>query len=100
MIKAIFFDIDGTIISIRKHAAPQSALDAIARVRGYGVKTFLCTSRARQFLANVHGVDYDGLVCLTGAHCVEKDGQDINCALMDPGMWRQSSRTARKRGCL
>jgi len=85
MIKAAFFDIDGTIISIRTHLIPQATVDAIREIRTKGVKTFLCTSRARQFLTNIPGIEYDGLVCLTGAHCIDSDGNDISVSRMDPG---------------
>ena len=36
-IKAIFFDVDGTLISHRKHAVPVSTIDAIARLRKQGI---------------------------------------------------------------
>lgn len=84
MIKAVFFDIDGTLISIRKHMIPASAVKAVAALRAKGVLTFLCTSRAVQFLSNIPGIEYDGLVCLTGAHCLDKDRKDIHCHRMDP----------------
>lgn len=84
MIKAVFFDIDGTLISIRKHMIPASAVKAVAALRAKGVLTFLCTSRAVQFLSNIPGIGYDGLVCLTGAHCLDKDHKDIHCHGMDP----------------
>lgn len=101
MIKAVFFDIDGTIISIKKHSIPQSAIDAIARIRAAGVKTFLCTSRARQFLKNIRGVEYDGLICLTGAHSLDSEGRDIHCAVMDPADVMAAVRAVRETGqCL
>ena len=33
MVKAIFFDIDGTLVSFRTHAVPQSARDALKELR-------------------------------------------------------------------
>ena len=33
MIKAIFFDVDGTLVSLRTHAVPQSTQNALARLR-------------------------------------------------------------------
>jgi len=84
MIKAVFLDIDGTIISIKHHTIPQSALDAISEARRRGMKIFLCTSRANQFLSNIKGIEYDGLVCLTGAHCLDNRGNNINGSAMNP----------------
>ena len=48
-IKAIFFDIDGTLVSFKTHAIPQSALDAIHRIREKGVKVFIATGRPMPF---------------------------------------------------
>ena len=36
MIKAIFFDVDGTLVSLRTHAVPQSTQNALARLREKG----------------------------------------------------------------
>lgn len=84
MIKAVFLDIDGTIISIQSHRIPISAVQAIDRVRKAGVKVFLCTSRAKQFLSSVSGLEFDGYVCLTGAHCLDQKGENISCTYMHP----------------
>lgn len=85
MIKAIFLDIDGTLTSIKKHKIPESALDAVTKARSRGIRTFLCTSRAKQFLINLPGIEYDGLVCLTGAHCIDSDKNSISTTTMAPG---------------
>ena len=37
MIKAIFFDVDGTLVSLRTHAVPQSTQNALARLREEGI---------------------------------------------------------------
>jgi len=84
MIKSVFMDIDGTLISIKRHTIPASALQAIERIRKAGVKVFLCTSRAKQFLSSVSGLEFDGYVCLTGAHCLDSEKKDIACTYMDP----------------
>ena len=44
-IKAIFFDVDGTLISHRKHAVPTSTIHAISRLRKQGILTFVATGR-------------------------------------------------------
>ena len=85
MIKAIFLDVDGTIISTRTKKIPTSATEAIGRARKAGVKVFLCTSRAKQFLSNIKNIECDGTVALTGAHCIDAEGNDIGCSRMDAG---------------
>ncbi|MCQ2118714.1 MAG: Cof-type HAD-IIB family hydrolase [Bacteroidales bacterium] len=85
MIKALFLDVDGTIISIKTKKIPQSAVEAVRRIRKAGVKVFICTSRASQFLSNVKGFEYDGVVALTGAHCIDSEGVTIQSSPMDYG---------------
>lgn len=70
MIKAVFFDVDGTLISLRTHAAPRSALDALARLRERGIKVFVATGRPRMMLSHVEELfPFDGWVTLNGQYC-------------------------------
>ena len=45
MIKAIFFDIDGTLVSFNTHRIPQSAIDAISMAKAKGVRIYISTGR-------------------------------------------------------
>ncbi len=45
MIKAIFFDIDGTLVGFRDHRISSSTSQALARMRRKGVKLFIATGR-------------------------------------------------------
>ena len=36
--KALFFDIDGTLVSFKTHRIPQSTVDAIERAKAAGLK--------------------------------------------------------------
>ena len=45
MIKAIFFDIDGTLVSFKTHKVPQSTIDALNLLREKGIKIFIATGR-------------------------------------------------------
>ena len=44
-IKAVFFDIVGTLVSFKTHRAPDSAVQAIKRLRERGIKVFIATGR-------------------------------------------------------
>ena len=44
-IKAAFFDIDGTLLPFEATHLPASTVDALARLRKNGVKTFIATGR-------------------------------------------------------
>ena len=45
MIKAIFFDIDGTLVSFKTHHIPQSTIDAIRKTKAKGIKIYISTGR-------------------------------------------------------
>ena len=46
MVKAIFFDIDGTLIPIGQHIMPQDTIDALKQLKKKGIKIFIATGRA------------------------------------------------------
>lgn len=77
MLKAAFFDIDGTLLSFETHAMPDSAVRAIRDLRGAGVKVFLATGRngdSTRFLMET-GL-FDGEILINGQLC-ELDGQCV-----------------------
>ncbi|MBR3326735.1 MAG: HAD family hydrolase [Atopobiaceae bacterium] len=60
----VFFDIDGTLATGTN--VPQSAADAIARLRQNGDLVFICTGRARAYAERNFGDYADGFVCCNG----------------------------------
>ena len=38
MVKAIFFDIDGTLVSFKNHQIPKSTFDALYKLKEKGIK--------------------------------------------------------------
>lgn len=74
MIKAIFFDIDGTLVSFNTHKIPQSTIDAVRRVRARGVKVFIATGRPRPYVDNLGDLEYDGILAVNGASFTDADG--------------------------
>lgn len=77
MIKAIFFDIDGTLKSFKTHSVPQSTIDAINRVKEKGVKVFIATGRYFKQIGDLDGLSFDGLITLNGAHCFNAQNETI-----------------------
>lgn len=80
MIKAVFFDVDGTLVSFKTHRVPQSTLEAIKKLQAKGIKVFVATGRHPSILTegnNVHEIDFDGFVTLNGQYCFTKDGKVI-----------------------
>lgn len=77
MVKIIFFDIDGTLVSFKTHTIPQSTINAIHHVREKGVKVWIATGRPLPFINNLEGLEYDGIVSVTGAHCQTREGKVV-----------------------
>ena len=77
MIKAIFFDIDGTLVSFKTHAIPQSTIDAVSEVRKKGIKVFIATGRPVPFINNLGGLEYDGIMAVNGASFATADGKVV-----------------------
>lgn len=69
MIKAIFSDIDGTLVSLQTHRIPQSTKDEIARVRAQGVKFFVATGREIHMVNNLEDLEVDGFITINGGLC-------------------------------
>ena len=77
MIRAIFLDVDGTLISFRTHEVPVSAVEALCRARERGVRLFIATGRAVTDLELLEPIPYEGVVALNGAECILRDGRVV-----------------------
>ena len=73
MIKALFLDIDGTLVSFQTHCIPASAVEAIAAARRRGVKIFIATGRPQVLINNLSPLPeqglIDGYVTMNGGYC-------------------------------
>ena len=69
MIKAIFFDIDGTLVSFNTHRVPESTAHAIKELRKKEVKVFIATGRHLSAIDNLETLEFDGYVTLNGGYC-------------------------------
>ncbi|MCF0180266.1 MAG: Cof-type HAD-IIB family hydrolase [Bacteroidales bacterium] len=66
MIKAIFFDIDGTLVSFNTHKVPDSAREALEALRRKGIKIFIATGRHISSINNLPDLVFDGFVLING----------------------------------
>ena len=73
MIKAVFFDIDGTLVSFKTHEVPASTVKALAALREKGVKVFIATGRQKGSINNLGSLQFDGYVTLNGGFCLAGD---------------------------
>ena len=53
MVRAVFFDIDGTLVSFKTHRMPESTRKALEALRGQGMKLFISTGRHELLIDNV-----------------------------------------------
>ena len=77
MIKAAFFDVDGTLLSHATHCVPKSARESLEKLRAKGIKTYLCTGRHMlefDFLP-MADIPFDGYITLNGHLCLDANKQ-------------------------
>lgn len=77
MIQAIFFDIDGTLVSFKTHTVPDSTREALRQLRKRGIKLFIATGRPLAQINNLGDLVFDGYITLNGAYCIQTDGTII-----------------------
>jgi len=75
MIKAIFFDIDGTLVPFGWNHMPESTLISLEKMKKMGIKLFVATGRPINTTGHVQKMfDFDGYVTANGQYCVNENG--------------------------
>ena len=72
-IKAIFFDIDGTLVPFGSHSIPEEVVNSIRAARQKGIKVFVSTGRHISWIDNLGDTEFDGYVTANGAMCLLND---------------------------
>lgn len=83
--KALFFDIDGTLIDTKQgiRTIPEGVIHELKRIRAMGNKIFICSGRPKKMLDDQFLEAYfDGYVLFNGGY-VEVDGKSIFENTMD-----------------
>lgn len=72
MTEALFFDIDGTLVSFNTHCIPESTVLALRQARAKGIKVYISTGRPVAFINNLGQITdlINGYITTTGAVCV------------------------------
>ena len=77
MTKALFFDIDGTLVSFETHAIPASTIEALTFAHEKGIKIFIGTGRPKAIINNLADIQdrglIDGYITMNGAYCFVGD---------------------------
>lgn len=75
--KALFFDIDGTLVSFETHKVPQSTVDALQKAKEKGHLIFISTGRPYVIINNLTQLQekglIDGYITMNGAYCFVGD---------------------------
>lgn len=84
MVKAVFFDIDGTLVSFNTHRVPDSAREAIETIRKKGIKVFIATGRHFSVINNLGDMEFDGYITMNGCYCLDGTDKVIFKKSIDP----------------
>jgi len=68
---ALFFDIDGTLVSFKTHEIPASAVRALTLAKANGSRVYIATGRPPIIITNLGAIDHliDGYITTNGALC-------------------------------
>ena len=82
MIQLAVFDVDGTLLSHKNFQVPQSAVEAIRKLRKQGIQVAICSGRPAYALGCLFnaGVEVDYIVGCNG-HCVYRGTDELIAAV-------------------
>jgi len=68
---ALFFDIDGTLVSFRTHRIPESTIRALSEAKANGAEVYIATGRPPVIITNLGAIEHliDGYITINGAFC-------------------------------
>lgn len=71
--KAIFFDIDGTLVPFGARTIPAEVKECLSALKAKGIKIFISSGRYISWIDNIGDVEFDGYVTANGAMCFLAD---------------------------
>jgi len=74
-IKAVFFDVDGTIFSLKTKTIPESTRNALKNLREKRIKVIVATGRSINDLSHIDNIEFDGFLTFNGGHCKTVSGE-------------------------
>lgn len=77
-IKIAFFDIDGTLIDMKKKMISEKMIETLIRLKQKNVMICIATGRSPIALPNFQSVEFDAFLTFNGAYCFDKQ-QRIFC---------------------
>lgn len=97
-IKALFFDIDGTLVSFKTHQIPLSTVQALEWAKLQGIQVYISTGRPQPLIVNLGQIEHlidgyittNGALCIVGSHVVSShciDQADVRRVLQACDRW-------------
>ncbi len=75
MIKAIFFDIDGTLTDFNTHEIPSDVFPVLKKLQDQGIRLIIATGRSKDGLYILKDYPFDGYITLNGQYCFDRNGR-------------------------
>ncbi len=101
MIRAIFFDIDGTLVSLKSKVYSASTKVAMERLRERGILTVVATGRSKFEIADEHlldGLVFDAYMTNNGQEVHDREGNCIYSRPLHPEDARTAYALAKEKG--
>ena len=76
MTQVVFFDVDGTLLSHKLNAVPQSTRRVLEELKEKGIRRVVATGRHKMELSKlpVRDIEFDGYITLNGQLCLDGEG--------------------------
>ena len=91
MIKAVFLDIDGTMVPFGEKEIRPSLTDAFDRLHEAGIKVIVASGRSRLLIKNLRDYPFDGYITVNGGLAV-MDGKVLCSETLQKGRDPQRAR--------
>lgn len=90
MVEALFFDIDGTLVSFNTHLIPESTVESLTEFKAKGGQIYISTGRPVAIIDNLSQIEHliDGYITTNGAYCFV-GSTVVSCSPINPEVVRE-----------
>jgi len=83
-VKAVFFDIDGTLLGLKSKEIPASTIEAIQRLKQQDIRVIVSTGRSYAHAKFLQTYGFESFITFNGSYCVAEDNEVIFKHVIDP----------------
>lgn len=73
-IKIIFFDVDGTLVDMKRKKISENTVHTLQRLREKGIRICMATGRTPVTVPHFEGVEFDAYLTFNGSYCYDSEG--------------------------